>query len=464
MTKSCATKFEAEIKYHFHQHVTHLSASVSCASPLARTGQRPSLSLLFYDTHTTHISSPPLLSLVNGVVSDWQILRKCDGAMSSQRYERVGDDAEQTPRLLVSLADRRTPSDHLTTADMASSQIATHDTDDHDTALSPIAIPNSPPPSFRSRNSSHRVSREDEDESEQERNLNNAFDAPSDDESDDEGPRDQQRLIPADRASSRSLSSNETSDSSASRHSAPERTITNIPVFAPSAATTSDGRTVFGGGNNDGVFANLNAKPRAGDDVDEKPPTYEQAAADATPPYWETTVLSPYHSTGNPDDVFVDGLLVGSLFSFVWNALISMSFQLIGFLLTYLLHTTHAAKHGSRAGLGITLVQYGFQMRYAASQGPMDGGPGPTDGVPEDPNAHNFDPNQVGGGGGDRIAGISTSDWLSYVLMIVGWFILIRAISDYMRARRQEALVRSSPDRGLGVAVVAEGENPESSV
>ena len=344
--------------------------------------------------------------------------------------------------------------------DKASIQLAGDDAD----TQSPVAIPSSPPPSFRSFNSSRRTSREDEHENDQERNLNDAFDAPSDDESDDESPRDQRRLIQSNRTPSRSPSDEETHNSS-TRPSAPERRVTEIPIFAP---PTSSGRVV-GGGNNDGVFANLNAKPRPGDDLDEKPPTYEQAAADATPPYWETTVLSPYGVTGNPDDVFVDGLLVGSLFSFVWNALISMSFQLIGFLLTYLLHTTHAAKHGSRAGLGITLVQYGFQMRYTASKGPMDGAPGPnapTEGVPDDPNSHDFDSSQVAGGGsGDGgLSGFTTADWLSYVLMIVGWFILIRAVSDFMRARRQEQLIRSSPDRGLGVAVVAEGEHPESSV
>jgi hypothetical protein len=52
--------------------------------------------------------------------------------------------------------------------------------------------------------------------------------------------------------------------------------------------------------------------------------TYEQAAADATPPYWETTILAP-GTYG--DEVFVEGLPVGSLFSFIWNAMISMSFQ-----------------------------------------------------------------------------------------------------------------------------------------
>ena len=221
------------------------------------------------------------------------------------------------------------------------------------------------------------------------------------------------------------------------------------------------------------MFANLNAKQRPGEDGEEKPPTYEQAAADATPPYWETTVLSPYTISANPDDVFVDGLLVGSLFSFVWNALISMSFQLIGFLLTYLLHTTHAAKNGSRLGLGVTFIQYGFQMRYAASKGgPMGDSPGddaaagqPADGVPEHPNSHKFDPNTVSSGndGGDG-SGISATDWLAYVLMVVGWFILIRSGSDYLHVKRQEQLIRMSPDRGLGVAIVAEGEDPERSV
>ena len=59
----------------------------------------------------------------------------------------------------------------------------------------------------------------------------------------------------------------------------------------------------------------------------------------------------------------IDALPTGSLFSFLWNMLVSISFQFVGFLLTYLLHTTHAAKLGSRAGLGITLIQYGFAMR-----------------------------------------------------------------------------------------------------
>src|SRR5437762_12124868 len=87
------------------------------------------------------------------------------------------------------------------------------------------------------------------------------------------------------------------------------------------------------------------------------------------------------------DEVYVDGLPVGSVFSFIWNGMISMSFQLVGFLLTYLLHTTHAAKNGSRAGLGITLVQYGFYMK-----GSGDDVNGDAYGAPPDPNSHTVNP------------------------------------------------------------------------
>lgn len=146
-----------------------------------------------------------------------------------------------------------------------------------------------------------------------------------------------------------------------------------------------------------------------------------------------------------------------------------MSFQLVGFLLTYLLHTTHAAKNGSRAGLGITLVQWGFTMKGASNLAPSDS---PNDfggGVPDDPNAHDFDPNAIAPSSSGPVttptsSGISSGDWLAYGLMIVGWFILIKSISDFVRARRHEQLVLQSPDRGLGVAVVAEGERPEQSV
>lgn len=150
---------------------------------------------------------------------------------------------------------------------------------------------------------------------------------------------------------------------------------------------------------------------------------------------------------------------VGSVFSFIWNGMISTSFQLVGFLLTYLLHSTHAAKNGSRAGLGITLIQYGFYMKGSAEDAPpmMNGPDGYA--APPDPNSHDFSSGEVTGDNG--VAEMTGGEWMSYVLMIVGWFVLIKSVADFLQARRHEQLVMQSPDRGLNVPIIAEGEPAE---
>ena len=58
--------------------------------------------------------------------------------------------------------------------------------------------------------------------------------------------------------------------------------------------------------------------------------------------------------------------------------------------------------------------------------------------------------------------GLTGADWISYILMIAGWFILIRAVSDFLRARRHEQLVLQSPSRNLPVPIVAEEEGAET--
>ncbi|KAF2144455.1 uncharacterized protein K452DRAFT_222835 [Aplosporella prunicola CBS 121167] len=341
-------------------------------------------------------------------------------------------------------------------------RVSAHDEDSslsNDTLQPANAIPSSPPPSFRSRTSSpsarHLLAEHEPLATEAERELEDTFGG-SDDESDDEnqGMDDRQRLMRGHPDSNLPQTTDSSSRQVDARPPPIVRRVTQLPAFAP--------RGVVGGGSgNDGVFANLSAKPTREEEAEEKPPTYEQAAADATPPYWETTILAPGLHT---DEVFVDGLPVGTVFSFVWNAIISMAFQLVGFLLTYLLHTTHAAKNGARAGLGITLVQYGFTMKGAISNDVVGGTPDSGFGdAPSDPNNVDFDPDDVSGSAGSS-GSISTNEWLAYIMMIVGWFILIRSISDFLRARRHEQLVLQSSNRGLNVAVVAEGEAPTSSV
>jgi hypothetical protein len=145
--------------------------------------------------------------------------------------------------------------------------------------------------------------------------------------------------------------------------------------------------------------------------------------------------------------------------------MISMSFQVVGFLLTYLLHTTHAAKNGSRAGLGITMIQYGFYMKGSTKMTDVDVAPAGTNMAPPDPNAHDFNPAVVETVDmGDTSTGFGSNDLLAYALMVVGWFILIRAVSDFLRARHMKAVVLQTPDRGLGVAVVGENEGTETAV
>ncbi|KAK0738173.1 hypothetical protein B0T18DRAFT_333963 [Schizothecium vesticola] len=315
-------------------------------------------------------------------------------------------------------------------------------------------IPNSPPPSFRSRASSR------------ERNqlvnpdLADAFDDDSD-ESDDEGD-DRQRLV---RGTGGATPNDAASFLSSQTQGTTTRT-TSTPATATGSVPTS-GRVYGGGIQSDGVFSNLTAKPElGGEEKEELPPSYEEAAADPLPQYWETTLSVP--GLGMPDDVYIDGMPVGSLISFGWNALISTTFQLVGFLFTYLLHSTHASKNGSRFGLGITLIHYGFYMNSESDVGPSSDGTMGTsvggDGFtrPQDPNSHDYNPdnNQPDNNSGG-MTGFDSGDWLSYILMIVGWFILIRAVGDYLKAMRHKQLVLQSPDRGLGIPIIAVGESSE---
>ena len=94
---------------------------------------------------------------------------------------------------------------------------------------------------------------------------------------------------------------------------------------------------------------------------------------------------------------------------------------------------------------------------------------------PNDPNSHNFDPATMAYTTAATLAGADSHasshgqsfparDWFAYILMIVGWFVLIRAVTDFIKARNHEKLVLRSPDRGLHRPVIAEGEGAETAV
>lgn len=231
-------------------------------------------------------------------------------------------------------------------------------------------------------------------------------------------------------------------------------------------------RSSFSPGNgNDGVFANLSAKPSDGDSpVDENPPSYEEAAADATPPYWETTIMG---AGGMSNELFIEGLPVGSPLNFAWNMLVSAAFQFVGFFLTYLLHTSHAAKNGSRAGLGFTLIQCGFYLTPDASA--ITPTEPPSEFEPNDPNDYDSHGRIAGtyveAGPATGVPASATasdtvdpnSNWIANALMIVGGLILIKAVFDYWAARRMEQAIIDSHPPIVVVDDEEEEANPQAS-
>lgn len=217
----------------------------------------------------------------------------------------------------------------------------------------------------------------------------------------------------------------------------------------------------FIGQGTDGVFRNLMAKPDTESnriDQENNPPSYEEAAADASPEYWESTVISPMYE----DEVFVEGLPVGNIANFVWNGLVTVAFQFVGFILCYLLHTSHAAKQGSRVGLGITFMVYGYGMVPSNFGNPNRV---PDRYEPSDPNLFDINKSLSISTGGKLdtykvglLKGVTSVDasqqndpsvfdapYFAYGLIAFGLFIIIKAIMDYYRVKQMERVILSPP-------------------
>ncbi|RKP35529.1 hypothetical protein BJ085DRAFT_24661, partial [Dimargaris cristalligena] len=177
---------------------------------------------------------------------------------------------------------------------------------------------------------------------------------------------------------------------------------------------------------NDGVFFNISAKPDlyADKPPNEPLPSYQEVVGEQAPPYFDPTVVAIGTDTG---EILIEGLPVGNLFVFALNMLVSTVFQLVGFLLTYLLHSSHAAKDGSFVGLGITFLHFGFYIRSRIAhpnQYGNDGHPSSQTGITN--GMHNV--------------------YLSYILMVIGWFIVLRSVADYIRVKRLQLAIMSSPE------------------
>ncbi|GJJ72551.1 hypothetical protein EMPS_04909 [Entomortierella parvispora] len=175
----------------------------------------------------------------------------------------------------------------------------------------------------------------------------------------------------------------------------------------------------------DGVFSNLSARPRVErPHQEELPPPYKAAALDQSPAYYEATAPSPY----GDDEILVDGLPVGGFYGFAWNMIISMSFQFVGFFLTYLLHTSHATRSGSKMGLGITFISMGTQMMSGKAPG--------SDVSPEEDSDTGYMGNT-----GESVKSVQEYIWLSYVMLFMGAVIMLHSGVEFLRAKRAEMII-----------------------
>ncbi|KAJ2020976.1 hypothetical protein GGI13_004134 [Coemansia sp. RSA 455] len=209
----------------------------------------------------------------------------------------------------------------------------------------------------------------------------------------------------------------------------------------PGAAQPQGAAARLAGPNpTDGVFANLAAKPELYLGYDDKVPTeslptYQDIygpQSNSAPPYFETAVIS----VGDEDELLVEGMPVGSIGSFMVNLVVSTAFQIVGYMLTFLLHGSHAAKNGSLAGLGITFMNFGFYIRTHLGQNIFD-----------DPN---YPPGQPGKPGGSDSSDTPLDNaYFAYLLMVVGAAIFLKAMFDYVRVRRLQTIIESSPEQNV---------------
>ena len=196
--------------------------------------------------------------------------------MSSQRYERVSGLRRYTIITDAVYVPDKNYVDNLCAQVSANDEDAIPEHLERSSTAEPI--PSSPPPSFRSRASSpssRRLLSSDPIASEAERTLADTFDDGSD--SDDDENRqgdDRQRLMRA----STTLSEAEQRVVHDGNRPDLSTTATRLPGQVP-PATNIPARPYTGGApfssfshSNDGVFANLNAKPERGEKLEEQPP------------------------------------------------------------------------------------------------------------------------------------------------------------------------------------------------
>lgn len=117
--------------------------------------------------------------------------------------------------------------------------------------------------------------------------------------------------------------------------------------------------------------------------------------------------------------------------------------------MTSVLASTHAARFGSRAGLGATLIQTGYYMTQQDNQ-VQEGTVWPA---PTDVDASKAAEAEATSAPGVMNDGMSSAEfnaitqWLSFFLMAVGWLVLLSSILGFWRVKRFERSIQQSNAR-----------------
>jgi hypothetical protein len=196
--------------------------------------------------------------------------------MSSHRYQRVSLPNKHSITSLSKLATWFRIIQPPATKNVIL-QVDAHDDEDDETTAHPSPAgryPSSPPPSFYSRSSSptsRLMSSQDPLHSEADQTLADAFGDDGRESDAEEEPDDRQRLMRGNNQPSGSNRPDTRSAENGQQRPVLQRRYTQIPTF--NLPTAASARVMRGAGTtNDGVFANLAAKPERGEKDEDLPP------------------------------------------------------------------------------------------------------------------------------------------------------------------------------------------------
>ena len=106
-------------------------------------------------------------------------------------------------------------------------------------------------------------------------------------------------------------------------------------------------------------------------------------------------------------------MIAGPWHLFFVTFLVSWVAGLVGFMMAYLLSTTHAGRQGAKCGLGVLAIHVGcylYMLSSSSTEGSRSG----------------------------RAPG-----WLAYVFVFLGWILIVVAILDFFKVYRKRSAILS---------------------